>query len=68
MGLLSSMFCKGKVRAIRVTRRLNVSDIITKASVDPIGTVNSPFYREGKLPTGECLTDLLGSLQKRIHI
>ena len=29
-------------------------------SEEPIGIVNSSFYREGKLPTGECINDFSG--------
>ena len=62
MSLLSSMLSKGEIREIWVPSKLYISDLITKASVDPIGVVNSAFYRERKLPTGECLTDRLGKI------
>ena len=62
MSLLSSMFSKGEIRAIWVPSKLNISNLIKRESVDPIRVVNSAFYREAKLPTGECLTDMLEKL------
>ena len=62
MLLLSTMFPKGDVRAVWCSLKLILSDLITRASNDPIAVANSELYRIGKLPTGECMTDLMSTL------
>ena len=62
MLLLSTMFPKGDVRAVWCPSELNLSDSITRASNNPVAVGNSELYRIGKLPTGECMTDLINTL------
>ena len=64
MTLLSEMFQEAEVKAVWLPSRLNVSDILTRASKDPIEVANSAYYREAVLPSGERLVDLIGKLEE----
>ena len=44
--------------------RLNVSDVLTRASRDPIEVANSAYYRQAILPSGERLVDLIEKLEE----
>ena len=47
------MFPEGTVRALWCPSRINLADMITRASLDPISVANSDAYRIGVLPTGD---------------
>ena len=63
MSLLSEMFQEAEVKAVWLPSRLNVSDVLTRASKDPVEVANSVYYREAVLPSGERLVDLIGRLE-----
>ena len=56
------MFSEGTVRALWCPSRLNLAEMITRASLDPISIANSDAYRIGVLPTGDKITKLMESL------
>ena len=60
--LLSNMFPEGTVRALWCPSRLNLADMITHASLDPISVANSDAYRIGVLPTKDRITELMEGL------
>ena len=64
MALLSEMFGEAEVKAVWLPSKLNVSDVLTRASKNPVEVVNSMYYREAVLPSGERLVDLIEELEK----
>ena len=63
MALLSEMFEEAEVKAVWLPSKLNVSDVLTRASKNPVEVVNSVYYREAVLPSGERLVDLIENLE-----
>ena len=64
LNLLSSQFSDGTVRAMWVPSKLNIADTLTKAVNNPVQVVNSPWYQNGVMPTGERFVDLLDKLKE----
>ena len=62
MALLSENFNEGIVRAVWVPGRLNLADLVTRASSNPVELINSNFYRSGLLHTGERLVDIVDTM------
>ena len=61
---LSEQFTGGIVRAAWVPSRLNLGDLLTRAPKDPIGLVNSRWYREAITPKGDISINMLEEIKK----
>ena len=63
LGILSEMFPDGDIKVMWVPSKLNTADLLTRASSQPIEIVNSDFYRNGILPSGEKLVDMVFKME-----
>ena len=63
LGMLSEMFSEGDIKVMWVPSKLNTADLLTRASNQPIEIVNSEFYRNGILPSGEKLVDMIFKME-----
>ena len=61
--LLSTQFDEGVVRAAWLPSKLNLSDILKRAVVNPVKVVNSSWYRHGVALSGDKFVDLVGKLK-----
>ena len=64
--ILTQQFKDGTVRATWLPSKLNLADTLTRAVVNPIQVVNSPWYRSGVTPNGEEFVDFVEKLKRRI--
>ena len=62
--LLSTQFEEGVVRATWLPSKLNLSDTLTRAVVNPIQVVNSLWYRNGIAHNGEEFVNLVREVNK----